>query len=202
MLLLLLLAGPEPVAADCEGQCPDGDNDGVIDQHDQCRHSDPGAPVTIKGCAHDTDNDGIPEYRDNCPTDGGQSVDEWGCPDATEIHLPGIRFEVNSARLLESSYATLSDTVEVLLQYDELKAEIAGHTDNRGSAAHNRQLSRMRARSVRQYLIDAGIDADSIVATGYGESRPIADNETEQGRSKNRRVVLRILNGRLSASES
>lgn len=202
ILLLLLLGAPVLSHADCGTQCLDQDKDGVIDQNDQCLESDPGAPVTISGCSHDTDADGVPDYRDKCPQPSAPPVDRWGCPKAIEIDLPGISFEVNSARLHKSSYDTLSDTVELLLRYGSLQAEIAGHTDDRGSAAHNRQLSRLRAKAVRQYLIDAGIAPASIIATGYGESRPIADNETEDGRSRNRRVVLRIFSGQPGKSKS
>ena len=101
--------------------------------------------------------------------------------------LEGLSFEVNSASLRKSSFAVLDRAAQTLLTYEALRAEVAGHTDDRGSASHNRELSRARADTVRAYLIDAGVAASSLTARGYGESRPIADNGTEGGRSKNRR---------------
>jgi len=182
--------------ADCGAAC-DADKDGVVDAIDQCTESEPGAPVTMRGCAHDTDSDGVPDYRDNCPHRPAHSVDAWGCPIGREIPLLGVNFEVNSARLLESSHAALDNAASILRDYVDLEAEVAGHTDNQGSAEHNRRLSRQRAEAVRLYLVGAGIEPERIIARGYGESRPVASNESEESRSKNRRVVLQILGGQV-----
>ena len=201
ILILSLAILPSAGATQCDPPCPDQDRDGVVDSIDQCPDNEAGAPVTIHGCAHDSDDDGVPDYRDNCPRLAAISVDAWGCPTAIEIDLPGLKFEINSAKILKSSHAMLNDTVAILRGYDNLEVEIAGHTDNSGSAEHNRQLSRLRAAAVRQYLIDAGIAADLLTARGYGEARPIASNEKDAGRSKNRRVVLRILSGQRKAIE-
>ncbi|NNF66507.1 MAG: OmpA family protein [Gammaproteobacteria bacterium] len=183
--------------ADCGSAC-DADKDGVVDSVDQCTDTEPGAPVTVSGCAHDSDADGVPDYRDNCPHKGQRAVDAWGCPQGREIALQGVRFEVNSAKLLKSSQQTLADAAAILRGYVHLEVEVEGHTDNQGSAEHNRRLSRLRADAVRQYLIEAGIDATQIRARGYGESRPIASNDSEAGRTLNRRVVLRILQGQVN----
>ena len=196
-LLLLLSASGTLANATCSPDCPDRDSDGVVDTIDQCPESEPGAPVTIFGCAHDTDHDGMPDYRDHCPHSSGDSIDAWGCPARMEIPLEGVSFEVDSAKLQKTSRASLDNAVAKLRAYAYFQAEVVGHTDNVGSAAHNRRLSRLRAEAVRDYLVQAGIDSSRIIARGYGEARPLADNETEAGRSRNRRVVLRILSGEL-----
>ena len=191
LLLCFLGLGATPAFA-----AADSDRDGVVDASDECPETEPGAPVTMRGCPYDSDGDDVPDYRDDCPGSvNAPRVDAWGCALATEIVLEGLSFEVNSASLRKDSYAVLERAAKTLLDYERLRAEVAGHTDDRGPAAHNRQLSRARADAVRAHLIEAGVAASSVTARGYGESRPIADNDTEAGRRANRRVVLRILEG-------
>lgn len=185
---LVALAAAVPVA--------DGDRDGVVDNHDECPDSDRGAPVTMRGCAYDADADGVPDYRDDCPASPAErDTDAYGCPVAHEIALDGVRFEVNSATLRPESEAALAAAAALLRAYVGLRAEIAGHTDDRGSATHNQRLSRKRAEAVRAWLVAAGLDPATLSARGYGEGRPAASNSTEAGRAANRRVVLRILEG-------
>ena len=173
----------------------DTDRDGVVDATDECPDTEPGAPVTMRGCALDSDSDEVPDYRDDCPDSiTAPRVDDWGCALAAEIVLEGLSFEVNSASPRKSSYAVLDRAARTLLEYDGLRAEVAGHTDSQGPAAHNRKLSRERAEAVRLYLIGAGIDGSRLTARGYGEANPIADNSERFGRMRNRRVDLRILN--------
>ncbi len=192
---LLLLFGIACAGAQA-ATAADTDRDGVVDAKDQCPDTEAGAPVTMRGCPLDSDGDDVPDYRDDCPNSAtAPRVDAWGCGLATEIVLEGLSFEVDSAALRRSSYPILDRAAELLLSYDQLRAEVAGHTDDVGPAAHNRKLSRARAETVRAYLIDAGVAASSLSARGYGESRPVADNATEAGRRANRRVVLRILEG-------
>jgi len=88
----------------------------------------------------------------------------------------------------------LDDSAETLRRYPDLVVEVAGHTDSVGTDAYNLDLSQRRAESVRQYLIDKGVDSGNLSAKGYGESQPIESNDTEEGRDENRRVNLRILN--------
>ena len=71
--------------------------------------------------------------------------------------------------------------------------ELAGHTDSVGSEAYNQQLSQRRAESVRNYLLDLGVDPDQLTAVGYGESKPIRSNDTEEGRERNRRVEFNVV---------
>ncbi|MBT8136427.1 MAG: OmpA family protein [Gammaproteobacteria bacterium] len=193
-VLVMFIAAVQPAAfGSCAPDCPDGDRDGVVDTADQCPESEHGAPVTMTGCAHDTDADGIPDYRDRCPHLSAASVDAWGCPAGLEIFLEGLSFETNSARFAGTTHPVLEQAVRMLVDTQYRQVLVAGHTDDVGSAEHNRRLSRQRAEAVRQYLVAAGLDSGRIVARGYGESRPIADNTTEQGRSRNRRVVLHVL---------
>lgn len=106
------------------------------------------------------------------------------------VSVYGIRFATDSAALEVGAAATLEDVVKVLQANPGLKVEVQGHTDNSGSVEHNLELSRHRAATVTQYLELYGISADRLTTEGYGETRPVADNSTEAGRAKNRRVEL------------
>ena len=83
----------------------------------------------------------------------------------------------------------------MLKDYSKIQVEVQGHTDSDGSATYNLQLSDSRAQSVMQYLVEAGVDAERLQAKGYGEVVPIADNETDEGKEKNRRVEFKIIGG-------
>ncbi len=114
-------------------------------------------------------------------------------PKAPEvITLEGVFFETNSADLTDSSTATLDNAVKTLQKRSDIKVEVAAHTDSRGSAAYNLDLSNRRAASVMGYLIAHGIETSRLSSKGYGETQPRADNGTAAGRAKNRRVELRI----------
>jgi outer membrane protein OmpA-like peptidoglycan-associated protein len=108
------------------------------------------------------------------------------------IDLVGVFFENNSAKLTSSSTATLDKAVEILKQRSDIKVEVAAYTDSRGKATYNEYLSGLRANAVKDYLVSHGIGASRVTAKGYGEANPIADNETKEGRAKNRRVELII----------
>ena len=102
-----------------------------------------------------------------------------------------IEFEVASAKLLPESLHVLDQVVEVLQKNPAIKrVEIQGHTDSRGDAAVNSQLSQARAEAVRLYLIQQGVAPDRLTSIGYGEERPLESNNTASGRQKNRRVEL------------
>ncbi|MDA8363056.1 MAG: OmpA family protein [Gammaproteobacteria bacterium] len=110
------------------------------------------------------------------------------------IELPGVKFALNSDRLLSASEATLDHAVRLLEDNPNIDAEVAGYTDSTGKAAYNLKLSQRRAEAVMKYLVDHGIDASRLTAKGYGEADPIATNRTRAGRSENRRVELRVTN--------
>lgn len=110
------------------------------------------------------------------------------------IVLEGVEFEFNSAKLKPESYPVLDNAAMILTKHPEIDVEIQGHTDNIGSEKYNKKLSQKRAESVQQYLIDKHmIEPVRLIPIGYGESCPVADNSTEQGRQKNRRVEFFIM---------
>jgi OOP family OmpA-OmpF porin len=181
---------PAPVV-----QVVDSDGDGVPDAQDRCPGTPAGAKVDAQGCELDSDRDGVVDRLDKCPgTRAGAKVDSSGCEIQAVTVLKGVTFATNSAVLTPASMSILDETAATLARNPQLKAEVAGHTDNRGSAALNRALSQRRAESVVKYLVSKGANAANLTARGYGPDQPIADNKTEQGRSANRRVELRVQN--------
>src|SRR5690606_3092328 len=111
-----------------------------------------------------------------------------------EFVLDNVYFDTGKSTLKPVSNKTLNDLVEVLKLKKQMKFEIQGHTDNVGSDEANMKLSQERAETVRDYLISRGVAAERITAKGYGPTRPVADNAHEQGRAKNRRTSLKVLN--------
>lgn len=104
--------------------------------------------------------------------------------------LEGVNFEFDKATLRQTDLAIIDKDVAELDKWGNVNIEVAGHTDSIGSDQYNMKLSRERAETVRDYLISKGIAADRLTAKGYGESQPIADNATPDGRFQNRRVEL------------
>src|SRR5258706_5794056 len=101
--------------------------------------------------------------------------------------LDNVHFDFDKASLRPDSYDQLKELLEWLQRHEEIKIEIAGHTDNIGSDAHNLKLSQDRANTIRNYLTGKGIKAIRLTAKGYGATEPVADNSTEEGRQLNRR---------------
>jgi OOP family OmpA-OmpF porin len=171
----------------------DSDGDGVADYLDKCPNTPAGAKVDGSGCELDTDGDGIPDWKDKCPLEKG-TAELNGCPamgTATMNGVNNIQFEFNSSVLRTSSYATL-DQVSSSMRADKmLSLQLDGHASAEGTDAYNMQLSLDRANAVKTYLVNSGVDAKKISTTGYGETRPIASNATEDGREANRRVEFR-----------
>ena len=143
----------------------------------------------------DSDSDGISDERDQCPdTLAGARVDANGCMIVNQtITFNNINFELNAARISAGSRQPLDTLVQALHSQTNFNVEIAGHSDNTGSAAYNQTLSDQRAHAVRQYLIQQGIDGARLSAHGYGESQPVADNSSASGRAMNRRVEFRVI---------
>jgi len=113
---------------------------------------------------------------------------------AGTISIYGINFDTAKDRLKPGAEKVLVEINKLMLNYPELKIEIQGHTDNVGSANYNLNLSNKRANTVKQYLLLFGVDKNRMTAKGYGLTKPIATNDTEVGRAKNRRVELVKLN--------
>ncbi|MBM0106339.1 OmpA family protein [Steroidobacter sp. S1-65] len=174
----------------------DEDHDGVPDGTDRCPRTPAGETVDQQGCEieRDSDNDRVPDSTpDVCPnTSPGARVDARGCDLNSEIELPLVAFDHDSDRLQPQAFATLDQAAATLRLNPDLRIEVAGHTDGLGSEAYNLRLSQRRAETVRRYLIEKGV-TNELRVRGYGESEPIADNGTEAGRDRNRRVVLRII---------
>jgi OOP family OmpA-OmpF porin len=198
---------PAPAAAPAVVPAPapvrDSDGDGVPDDRDACANTVAGAKVDARGCELDSDGDGVLDRLDRCPgTRAGAKVDASGCelaepakpqPKKPEVLvLKGVTFATNSASLTAASAATLDEAADALAKRGDVQVEVAGHTDNRGSAQRNRTLSQQRAESVMRHLVSRGVNAANVTARGYGPDRPVADNRTERGRAANRRVELVI----------
>lgn len=141
----------------------DGDGDGVLDKFDTCPDSSPNALVDAVGC------------------------------DVSLGAIAGLKFEPNEAKLSVDTRVVLSRLVDVFLRYPEVVFSVDGHTDNRGPAAANLELSKERVLAVVRYMVANGISPDRIKPFGYGESRPRAPNATAEGREQNRRIEINVV---------
>jgi outer membrane protein OmpA-like peptidoglycan-associated protein len=191
------------------GGCPiDSDGDGVPDGQDRCADTPRSCTVDTLGCPVDGDHDAVCDGLDRCPdTPAGTQVDVNGCP-ATRLEretqlletgllrLEDINFDTGKAVLRAESFRPLNDVGDILARWPELRIEIGGHTDAQGSAAANGALSKARAQAVLTYLLRKfpELDPDRFAVVGYGESKPIASDDTELGRARNRRVEFKVLN--------
>ncbi|WP_312352513.1 OmpA family protein [Sphingobacterium siyangense] len=156
---------------------------------------------TVNTLSADADGDGVSDKFDKCPgTPAGTPVDGSGCPIkfpepvANNVTSNGyyapIQFEFDSSVLKTSSYSTL-DKLAKELRDNNSSVQLDGYASAEGSEAYNVTLSKDRANSVKQYLVNAGVSSSSITANGYGEKNPVASNATEEGRVQNRRVEIK-----------
>jgi OOP family OmpA-OmpF porin len=151
-------------------------------------------PAPAQTAPLDSDRDGVLDASDRCPdTPRGIAVDASGCPIKGSITLVGVHFENNSATLTADSSAELDPIAASLKAHPRLRIELQGHTDSVGSDAYNLKLSQARAAAVRDYLVAQGAPAAALIAKGYGETQPVADNAKPEGRAQNRRVVMTVL---------
>jgi OOP family OmpA-OmpF porin len=186
--------------------CPEYDKDGDgfwnIPDQDAC----PDVPgVAPDGCPanKDTDGDGYLDTEDGCPQDPENFngyKDKDGCPDVIpdEVKkfigvIEGIYFDTNKDSIKKKSEGVLEGALVVFKKYPELRVKISGHTDIRGSHEHNMDLSRRRAASVKNWLVDHGIDTERLVTEGFGPDEPIGDNASKAGRQKNRRIEFELV---------
>ena len=173
----------------------DSDGDGVIDFDDKCPNTPRGAVVDSTGCPLDSDGDGVYDGIDQCPnTPRGAKVDARGCPielqEDVTIDL-NLEFAFDSAELTAEHKAEIDTVVEFLRRFSGASAVIEGHTDSVGPEEYNLGLSERRAQAVHDYLVnEVGARADRLTMVGYGETRPIATNDTPEGRQNNRRVAV------------
>lgn len=176
---------------------PDTDNDGIPDDQDRC--PEVAGVDKYGGCPMpDTDGDGIDDEHDKCPLKAGKKENN-GCPVVEKNTLEDISraarsilFDVSSDNIKTSSYPALDNLAEILEEESDIKLEIEGHTDNTGSVRLNQVLSGRRALAIKTYLVKKGIAQERLSAAGYGSEKPIADNNTEKGRAKNRRVEFKV----------
>lgn len=175
--------------------CPDKDGDGVADFEDNCMNS---AGLKVYNGCPDSDGDGIDDSRDKCPRTAG-SVDNMGCPGISaedkailDLAMRAVQFDSGRSTLKSESYDILIQISSIMNRYPDYSMTISGHTDNTGSASANQSLSERRAKSCYDYLVSRGIEAARVNYAGYGETNPIADNNTLRGRALNRRVEFRL----------
>jgi OmpA-OmpF porin, OOP family len=176
---------------------PDSDGDGINDEDDKCPNT-PGM-ARYGGCpVPDTDKDGVNDEDDKCPTLPGTAANN-GCPEIKaevkkriDVAAKQIFFATGSAKLLAKSNKSLNEIASILQNDNNLKLDINGHTDNTGTAEKNLLLSTNRAKAVFDYLVNKGIAAERLIANGFGQEQPVADNKTAAGRAKNRRVELAL----------
>lgn len=177
---------------------PDSDKDGVDDEKDKCPQV---AGVSkYEGCPiPDTDKDGIDDEADKCPSIPGIKENN-GCPEIKKevvekvnFAASNILFRLNSDLIESGSFAGLDEVADILSKNSYLGLDISGHSDNTGNPEKNKILSQKRADAVKKYLVKKGIDESRLSSTGYGQERPIADNSTKQGKAKNRRVEMKLL---------
>ncbi|MFP4035653.1 MAG: OmpA family protein [Desulfovermiculus sp.] len=168
----------------------DSDGDGVYDEDDKCPDTPAGVEVDEDGCPVDSDGDGVPDYKDKCPdTEAGAEVDDEGCPYPVSKRIK-VYFDFDKAEIKDKYHDELKEMAQYLSRNQDTEVVIEGHTDSTGPAEYNMGLSERRAESVKDYLTDKlDIDASRLDTKGYGETRPVADNSSKEGRQKNRRVI-------------
>jgi len=171
------------------GGCPDSDGDGIIDSKDNCPNK--AGESENNGCPwSDSDSDGVLDKDDNCPNVAG-SIDNSGCPD---VNLDGfsLKFDTDKAVLSDRVKEELAEIYSKLNSNPSVNVLVEGHADETGPEGYNQALSERRATSVVEYLIQLGVSADRLSTKGYGETAPLTDNKTSEGRAANRRVEFKV----------
>jgi len=194
---------PEEAGDPMNNGCPwiDSDGDEVLDKDDKCPE-EAGATENY-GCPWpDTDGDGILDKDDECIDEKG-TVANNGCPEVPKVtaevqkqlnaYAKTILFNSGKASIKAESTAVMVDIISILKEYPDAKFTVEGHTDSVGSKATNQRLSEARALSVKEFLVDKGIDSFRLSAVGYGEDKPIATNMYKDGRAQNRRVEINLV---------
>jgi len=197
---------PPHVKVNMFGCAPDTDRDGILDAFDLCANTPKDVNVNKDGCPLDEDNDGVPDSQDLCPeTQTTQMVNKNGCPvgvksvdstgdSATNSYHLIVHFDYKSATVKESYYQTLSLITQWMQKVSNPEIILSSHTDNIGSQMYNLNLSNQRAESVIHYLNTRfQIPISQMKSYSFGELHPVADNQTEIGRQKNRRVEINVV---------
>ena len=176
---------------------PDTDKDGVNDEEDKCPQE--AGVARYEGCpVPDADGDGVNDEEDKCPQVEGLKENQ-GCPAIKEEVINKVNYAAQNILFVTGKYILqagsakgLNEVAKILNENKDLKISIEGHTDNVGDAARNQTLSENRAKAVAAYFTSKGIDASRITVVGYGEDQPVAENNTADGRKKNRRVEMKL----------
>lgn len=190
---------PKGYVVDSVG-CPmDDDQDGVLNEIDECPDTPRGVVVDSVGCPVDTDGDGLADYIDKCPNVPGPKSNH-GCPELKrEVKnlfrkaMQGIEFEFDKDVIRPISFSILDDIVKVMKENPTYLLYVTGHTDNIGRAEYNQDLSERRAASVCEYLRTHGVEDNRVTSKGFGDTKPVASNETDAGRAKNRRTEFEVI---------
>tara|TARA_R110001599_G_scaffold83993_10_gene225744 strand:+ start:17333 stop:18532 length:1200 start_codon:yes stop_codon:yes gene_type:complete len=191
------LSTPAGVSVDMKGCALDSDKDGVADHKDQCLNTPTGVSVDMKGCALDSDKDGVADHLDACANSAaGSKVNAKGCyvvlKEAKSIRLD-VQFASNSSVVNAKYFPQIKKVAAFLKEYPKTSVVIEGHTDDSGSAAYNQSLSEKRAQAIAKVLTkELGVAANRVTAIGYGEEKPLVNNNTAANREANRRVVAII----------
>jgi len=196
--------GKKPNPTDGCPAASDRDNDGIPDSQDECPDvaEDKDGVEDKDGCPEtDADSDQIPDAQDKCPTEPGprsQIAEKNGCPlikkgDDELVILEPIEFEYGKSVIKPVSYPILDEVAKVMKAQPKMRIGVYGHTDNRGAMDLNMRLSKERARACMNYLGKKGIAQNRLESEGFGPNKPVADNGTDQGRARNRRVEFKIL---------
>jgi len=188
------------VAGPVENQgCPYGDldKDGVADKDDLC--PDVAGPKENKGCPwSDRDKDGVWDKDDNCPDVAGPASNH-GCPiivkkDSVVLQkaFSNLLFQSASAIIAPVSYPSLDTLASLMKAHPDWTLKLSGYTDNDGDHDANVLLSKDRANAVKDYLVSKGVNAARLTTEWFGPDKPIGDNNTPEGRAKNRRVEMKL----------
>lgn len=171
--------------------CPDADGDGVTDADDACPNN--AGLAALNGCP-DADGDSVADKDDKCPAVAGPASNN-GCPEYPLSMLAdyNINFELEKYNIDSQDVQRLSTVIKVLLANSNANISIQGHADNTGEESFNNPLSNNRASSIKDYLVNVGVDADRLSTKAFGESMPKASNDTEEGRAINRRVEFIVV---------
>jgi len=164
----------------------DDDSDGVHDRRDVCADTPANTPVNNSGCP-------LPQYPAATPAPPPEPAPEPAKNETIVLSDAGdVLFAFDSAELSESAKHSLMEISKRLTGANLVSVQVAGHTDSKGSDAYNQSLSERRAQSVANFLTAQGIPAQKLSIVGYGESQPVADNASDEGRAQNRRVELHV----------
>jgi Outer membrane protein and related peptidoglycan-associated (lipo)proteins len=209
---------PAGVQVDASG-CPiDSDKDGIADYLDKCPNTPANVKVDANGCPLDSDGDGVADYQDQCPNEKGKAstmgcpdrdndgvadkddkcpdvagpASNSGCPVVEKQGIPNLLFATNKYAITPEHQIILSNVVKTLNENNDSKLQVNGHADSTGPDEYNQKLSEKRANSVKAYLVKKKIAAKRISTAGYGETQPVGDNNTEEGKAQNRRAELQL----------